>query len=490
MTTHPGPPFRAAVPLAVVLLLGGCGSDPAPGPGPAPVRPAPTATPKPDHSAFVAAADAIAADALERGPVAGLSIAVHARGTEVLARGYGFADAEAKVPATADTSYPIASVTKRLTAALLLKLAEQGRLSLDDPLSRFFPQARPVIGALTLRNLLQHTSGFSKPGPAPRGAAESVLVRGGTARPQGQDWTYSNYNFSLLGLVLEQVGGRDYATQVQQQVAGPLGLTGTGYCEDGRGVPGRTKDYLSSPRAFAATPYWAEARFFAGGGVCSTVKDLVRFEQALEGGTLVSAESARAMNAPARVASGVAVDYGLGTRLGYTGTHRKVGHTGGGQGNKAVVARYPDDDVTIVVLLNTERSGAPVTATDLEQRLARRFFGLPDAGGAPDAAAAARVAGEYVARGPRLRARADGGALVLSPAPARAGGSRFLPEGPSTFVSETDPTVELRFFEEGGVVAGFRRYRYGWFTGFAVHADRARAVEPGSEDDEDDPDGT
>src|SRR5213075_971329 len=149
--------------------------------------------------------------ALERGPIAGLSIAVFEHGRPVLAKGYGWADVEAGLPASAETSYPIASVSKHFTAAAILRLADQGKLGLDDPLGRFFPSARARIGALTIRHLLDHTSGFSKPGPAPRPAALSVLSRGGTAREQGQDWSYSNYNFSLLGLVIENVSGKDYA---------------------------------------------------------------------------------------------------------------------------------------------------------------------------------------------------------------------------------------------------------------------------------------
>ena len=102
-----------------------------------------------------------------------------------VAKGYGFADVEEQVAATADTSYPIASVSKHFTAAAILRLADQGRLGLDDPLSRFFPAARPRIGVLTLRHLLDHTSGLTRGGPAPRAAAVSVLARGGTALGAG-----------------------------------------------------------------------------------------------------------------------------------------------------------------------------------------------------------------------------------------------------------------------------------------------------------------
>lgn len=459
--------------LALAFFLTACGGDPVAQGSAAASPPAPAATPSPDHSAFVAAVDALAAEALERGPIAGLSIAVHARGAEVLAKGYGFADVEAKAPATADTSYPIASVTKRLTAGAILRLADQGRLSLDDPLSRFFPAAREGIGALTVRHLLQHTSGFTRGGPAPRGAAQSVLARGGTGRALGHDWTYSNYNFSLLGLVIEHVTGRDYAAYMEEEIARPLGMTGTAYCEDGRPVPGRGKDYLSSPGSLTATAYWSEARFFAGGGLCSTVRDLVRWEEALQDGRVVSAAMLKAMHAPARLASGALVDYGLGTRFGFTDARRKVGHTGGGQGNKAVLARYPDDDVTVVVLLNTERDDATVTAMDIEDRVGRLFFGATAASPAPDPSALARVAAEYQDGSRHVRARADGETLVLTPGLGNGAPSRLRLRGPDTFVSDDDPAYEIRFWDEGGRIGGYRRYRLGWFTGYALRSSPA-----------------
>ena len=145
-----------------------------------------------------------------------------------------------KTPATPETSYPVASVSKRFTAALILRLADQGKLGLDDPLSSFFPEARPRIGALTIRHLLDHTSGLTRGGPAPKAAAQNVLARGGTLREQGETWDYSNYNFSLLGLAIEKVTGRDFTEYLKDELVTPLQLTGTGYCEDGSPVPGRT----------------------------------------------------------------------------------------------------------------------------------------------------------------------------------------------------------------------------------------------------------
>lgn len=475
------PSARLGVSLVAVLLAAGCARQAEPDT----VRPEgearqaavptlPASPPPPDRFGFVAAVDALAAAELARGPIAGLSIAVFEHGKPVVAKGYGFADAAAGLPATAETSYPIASVSKHFTAALVLRLVDEGKLSLDDPLSRFFPKARAKIGALTLRHLMDHTSGLTRPGPAPRGAAQSVLARGGTARGQGDAWDYSNYNFSLVGLVLEQVTGVDYASLVRAEAA-RLGLTATGYCEDGTPVAGHGPDYLSSRGGFAPTDYWTKAKFFAAGGLCSSVLDLVRFEQALEAGRIVSPAMLEAMRTPARLSDSLEADYGLGTRLGQTGRHRKLGHTGGGQGNKAVFARYPDDDVTIAVLFNTERADGPVTANELEETIARLLFSATDAAAPATPASQAeleRYAGAYGEGRRPVRIAAHDGLLTMRPGWRRRAESRFAPLGDGVFVMADDPTAALRFAMRDGQARGYARYRNGWFNGLVLRAER------------------
>jgi D-alanyl-D-alanine carboxypeptidase len=460
--------------LAAALLTVSCDRGPAlegarlGAPSP---TPSPSPSPERDYSAFITSVDALAAEALQTGPVAGLSIALVARGNAVIEKGYGYADQEAGVPATPETSYPIASVSKHFTAGLILRLADQGKLSLDDPLRRFYPAARPRIGELTIRHLLDHTSGLTRGGPAPRAAALSVITRGGTARAQGEDWDYSNYNYSLLGLVIEQASGRDYSQFVHDEIVVPLGLTGTGYCEDGTAVPGRGRDYQSGVKRVSPTPYWTEQKFFAAGGLCSTVRDLVRWEKALEEGRVISPPMLEAMRTPARLPRGLEADYGYGTRLGITGSHRKLGHTGGGQSNKAVLARYPDDDVTVAVLLNTERSNARVTATDLEERIERLFFGLtetPTEAVSVPAGDLHRFAGQYGDGFRLVRVAAEGGTLKLHPGSRRRPDSPLIPRGGDLFLDEDDPSVQFRFQVRDGAARGYGRYHNGWFVGLGV----------------------
>jgi hypothetical protein len=171
------------------------------------------------------------------------------------------------------------------------------------------------------------------------------------------------------------------------------------------------------------------------------------------------------MRTPTTVAGGVEIGYGLGTRLGDTAGHRKLGHTGGGTSNKAVLARYPDDDVMIAVLLNTEAYGARVLAMELESAVARVLFKVPDS--PPPAAAVPaeqlrRYTGTYSETRHVTRVVVDASSQHLT-----AGGlGPLLPEGGDAFVDQDDPGVSLRFVVSGERVLGFTRRHEGWFVAF------------------------
>ena len=152
------------------------------------------------------------------------------------------------------------------------------------------------------------------------------------ARPcaPGQRWDYSNYNFSLLGLVIEHVSGRPYADYVREEFAVPLGLTDTGYCEDGTAVPGRGQDYESGPHGPQPTSYWRSPRSSPPAGSARASPTSCAGSSALDEGRVVSAATLQSMRTPTRLADGSEADYGFGTRMGWTAGHRKLGHTGGG----------------------------------------------------------------------------------------------------------------------------------------------------------------
>jgi CubicO group peptidase (beta-lactamase class C family) len=450
-----------------------CGAAPEPSPT---VEAAPSASPSPppfDRDAFTRTVDAAAQAALEKGPVVGMSIAV-ARGSDVLlAKGYGMADREAGVAASAETSYPVASVSKHFTAAAILREVDQGRLRLEDPVASVVEGARASLAEVPVRDLLNHTSGLAvRGGPSPRSRAVRAL-RAGLSRPPGTEFAYSNTAFAVLGLVLERVTGQRYA-DVIARMAGSVGLTSTGYCEGNLPVPNRARDYGIGAAGLKPSTYWQYEKFFAAGGLCSSVTDLLKWERALEEGRVISPASLALMRASTVLAGGTEIGYGLGTRLGDTAGHRKLGHTGGGTSNKAVLARYPDDDVTIAVLLNTEAYNARVTAMEIESAVARALFGVPEPAAPPTLTAEqlARYAGAYDETGRMTR-------IVVDPRQQRLTAGRFgplLPEGGDAFVDEDDPGVSLRFVTSGDRVVGYVRRHEGWFVEYGRRVGDASAV--------------
>jgi CubicO group peptidase (beta-lactamase class C family) len=421
----------------------------------------------------VAALDAAAQAAFTEAGIVGATVLVEDDGRQVLGKGYGFADREQGVAAGLDTSYAVASITKQFTAAAVLKLAEQGRLSLDDPLSRFMPELGPRAEAIRVHHLLSHTSGlpqyahFGQRGsPAGVHAEAPTALRVRAVRfPAGEKWDYNNAGFYVLGHVIEKASGQAFADYLRGAIVEPAGLTATGYCEGGGAVPNRAQDYEAGRRGAAPTAYWEHAGFFAAGGLCASAADLLRWEHALDEGRVLSAASVARMRAPSLLADGYPVDYGLGTRMGDLRGHRKLGHTGGGKSNRSVLAHYPADGLTVIVLMNTERIGAKLVATDIEARLARLALGLGEA--APAAKplpreAVGRYTGWYAGS---TTWTVSGGAQGLQAHGPRLGRARLLWEGGDLFLHADSPSTEMRFAGEGARAERLAVYDNGWFIG-------------------------
>jgi CubicO group peptidase (beta-lactamase class C family) len=323
--------------------------------------------------------DAVAAEALAKSP-GGLTIAVAREGKLVLARGYGEADVARHVAASGETIYPICSISKNFAAAAVLKLVEQGKVDLDAPAARYFA-SDPIPGrAVTVRQLLNHTSGAgsyndgpawdrTKGRPVPRGEM-LALIRAADHGEPGRAWGYSNSAFYLAGLLVENVSGRDYWTFLAESFLRPLGMKRSKACV---AVSDRARGYMRAGGGLqdAETESWANP--FAGGGLCASAPDLLAWESALDAGQALKPGSVRLMRTPTQPRDGPRLDYGLGTRLGMLEGHPTLGHTGGGQGFSTALLSLPADDLTIVVFRNVSGApGAPVIAA----RLARRLLGL------------------------------------------------------------------------------------------------------------------
>ncbi|WP_419252000.1 serine hydrolase domain-containing protein [Caulobacter sp. ErkDOM-YI] len=352
----------------------------------------------PDRRARLEAAiDATVAE----GRAAGVSVAVLQDETVVFSRSAGLADLERNAPATATTVYRIASLTKQFTAAGVLLLAEQGRLSIDDRLSVYLPDF-PRADEVSLRDLLNHTAGvhnYTESDAADRISDTGATVPELIAAIAGQEplydfapgtmWHYSNSNYALLGAVIEKVSGQTYAQFMKATIFDRLGMADTAVDDNGAIAPRRASGYRlagGQPAAFRHAGHLDMSVPYAAGAIRSTVEDLARWDAALHGGGLLSPASLAQMDGPGLLRNGAETQtavywpgepgvppeglipgpYAFGLDHYTIDGHRVVGHNGSLPGFDAVMNVYPDDDTTIIVLTNT--GGA---AGQLESQVSR-----------------------------------------------------------------------------------------------------------------------
>jgi D-alanyl-D-alanine carboxypeptidase len=330
--------------------------------------------------------DVLAKEALSR-PVAGISIAVARDGQVVFARGYGLANIEHAVAVTPNTIFHIASISKNILAAVVLQLADQGKLRLDDDVTRYVPESPTHGHHVTVRQLLNHTSGIYSFTSLPEAANnerfdlthEQVL---GLIKDKplefepGTSWRYDNSAFYLAGMVVERVTRQEYGQYVREHIFNPLGMSSASMCDARMVVPHLSSGYEVDHGTLVNAAFTSWKLPFAAGAICATAEDLLKWQAALDGGRVLSASSLKLMRTPGRLSDGTLIDYGLGTRFGSLDGHPVLGHTGSGGGFNSVLESFPDDHLTIVVLMNTGYGAGPSLA--LGKAIARAMFGLPE----------------------------------------------------------------------------------------------------------------
>ncbi|MDQ3950416.1 MAG: beta-lactamase family protein, partial [Gemmatimonadota bacterium] len=239
---------------------------------------------------IVATIDSLAAAFLADGPVAGLSVAVVKGRDTILMKGYGLADVENEVPASAKTVYRIGSITKQFTSAAIMRVIGEGKLSLDDTLGKLLPSSPPAWRGVSVRRLLNHTSGIrSYTGIGPRWQRRwredmlpdtiVALVRDDTLDFEpGARWRYNNTGYVLLGMIIERVSGRSYARFLEEEFYRPLGLSQTYYCSQRPIIKHRAQGYQRAGRQLVNAEYLSMTQPFSAGALCSTVGDLVAWQ--------------------------------------------------------------------------------------------------------------------------------------------------------------------------------------------------------------------
>ncbi len=289
------------------------------------------------------------------------SFLMRCKGKRDFAWNGGLADREASVPASATTRFRMASLGKMFTAVAILQLADAGRLSLDDPLSRHLPDYpnQAVARAVTLRQLLNHTSGtgeiFSDEFPKISASLKTHRDYWGTfaSKPlefdPGTQERYSNYGYILLGSVVEAVSGQSYYDYVDQHIYRPAGMTSTGSDPETTPVPERAHAYTASDdkkwiREIGRLPW----RGTAAGGGFTTTRDLVSFATALEDGTLISEKSLAAATRGQNLKGW----YGYGFMVSGDGHDRQYGHEGGAPGMNGILNVRPAQGCVVAGLSN------------------------------------------------------------------------------------------------------------------------------------------
>jgi CubicO group peptidase (beta-lactamase class C family) len=309
--------------------------------------------------------------------IPGLSLAVVKDGKVIKAKGYGLADVELSVPATAQTVYQIGSITKQFTAAAVMLLAEEGKIGLDDKIAAHLDGTPDTWKEVTVRHLLTHTSGIKSYTGLPN--FMSVTARLSTTKDgliklmagyplefsPGEKWNYSNTGYFLLGLLIEKASGVSYARFLKERVFAPLGMTSTHLNDLKDIIPHRASGYVWDKGVLGNAPVIDMSWPYAAGALVSTVTDLAKWDAALDTDKLLKKASREAMWTPAKLTNGKTAGYGLGWGVGRTRGRRSLSHGGGIPGFITYKSRFPDDRLTVVVLTNLAPSNPGTIAQGL-----------------------------------------------------------------------------------------------------------------------------
>jgi CubicO group peptidase (beta-lactamase class C family) len=298
---------------------------------------------------------------LVRQHIPGLSIGILRGDSVVLARGFGFANLELRVPASDSTIYQSGSLGKQFTAAGVVTLAQQGRLRLDDHIVRWLPEGKGVWDSITVRHLLTHTSGITEYTDSTfdyrKDYTEDQLVRFAAARPldfaPGTRWSYSNTGYLLLGVLVHRVTGRFYGDVLRDLIFSPAGMRTTRIISEADIVPNRADGY-ELVKGQVKNQEWVAPSLntTADGSLYFSVHDLLSWARSINQQRVPSAAVLAQAWSPVHLNDGGLYPYGFGWDLIDQRGHARVGHTGSWQGFKTALYRYPEFNLTVVVLAN------------------------------------------------------------------------------------------------------------------------------------------
>ncbi len=344
--------------LALLWLL------PLAAPAPARAQARPGADP-----ALAGRVDTIASRVLETTGVPSASVAVVRHGRLAYVHAYGSARLEPRTPSAADMRYAIGSISKQFAASCVLLLQQEGKLSLDDPVSRFLPDL-PHADSVTLREILSHTSGYQDYWPqdyVPPAMLKPVtpqeILDRWASKPldfaPGTRWQYSNTNYVIAGLVVQKVSGLPFFEFLRSRILRPLDLESVVNVDAGHLTESDPTGYMRYGLGpLRPAPSTGKGWIYAMGELAMTPRDLARWDVSLIDRSLLAPASYRELETEVRLKSGVGTGYGLGVSVGMQNGHRMISHTGEVSGFTASNLVFPDDSAAVVVLTNQDAASA------------------------------------------------------------------------------------------------------------------------------------
>jgi CubicO group peptidase (beta-lactamase class C family) len=308
-----------------------------------------------------AVADYVKAE-MERQHIPGLALLVTRDGKVVRSEGFGLANIELQVPVKPETIFQSGSVGKQFTATAVMMLVEAGKIGLNDPLTKYFPDAPPSWKNVTVRELLSHTGGF---GDYPKNfnfrkdwtepqllkLVESIPL----AYPPGTKWEYSNLGYLTLGILIHRVSGEFYGDFLQQRIFQPLGMQATRIISEADIIPNRAAGYRLVKGELKNQEWVAPAmNTTADGSLYFSIADLSKWDAALYQGKLLKPSSFDLMWTPVKLKNGQPnkAGYGFGWFIEERNGHRCIHHDGSWQGFETAIDRYVDDHLSVVALTN------------------------------------------------------------------------------------------------------------------------------------------
>lgn len=316
---------------------------------------------------------------MQKQKIPGVSFAIVREGNLVRAAGLGLANVELNVPVTPETVFKVGSVSKQFIASGIMLLVQEGKLSLQDPVSKFLDGTPESWKDITVWHLLTHTSGLVReaPGFDPlKVQKDADVIKTAYSKelvfPTGKSWQYCNVGYFTLAEIISKVSGKPWPEFMEERIFKPSGMTASRTTTTTGIVPNRASGYSYRGEVMSNAPEYLAVR--PSGAFLSTVIDLAKWDAVLYSDKVLNAATRDRMSKAAvetgeKAENGLPVSYGLGWFVGYSGQKRAVYHGGSLPGFRAQMLRLVDDKMTIIVLANADGARPDLIARGIAQRV-------------------------------------------------------------------------------------------------------------------------